>query len=118
MHQFHRSFPGPPEIRESEISLIAEYYLEPSVGLYNYLRFNSDIEVFQESEAQSKSTRPPVTFSQVIYMCRIISVDYACMDNISTCLFELCFDDYFRGGEVGIWKSYFIASGMLFTRME
>lgn len=64
--QFHRSFPGPPEIKESEISVIAEYYLEPPTGLYNYLRFNSDIDVFQENEAlKKKFNEPSKTFSQV-----------------------------------------------------
>ena len=50
LKQFHRSFPGPPEISENDISLLAERYYDPTTRLYNYLRLNSDIKCLCERQ--------------------------------------------------------------------
>lgn len=42
--QFQRSFPGPPDVTPAEISTLAQRYLDPATGLYNYLHFHADIE--------------------------------------------------------------------------
>ena len=46
--QFHRSFPGPSEVSESDIDLLAARYYDPSNGLCNYMKFNADIKSIWE----------------------------------------------------------------------
>ncbi|XP_019861507.1 PREDICTED: uncharacterized protein LOC109589982, partial [Amphimedon queenslandica] len=48
--QFHRSFPGPVEVTDTEISMLARRYYDPLVKLYNYYRFNDDIRSIWERE--------------------------------------------------------------------
>jgi Ca2+-binding EF-hand superfamily protein len=48
LSQFHRSFPGPPEVSESEIALLAQSYYDPVVKLYNYFHFGLDIKSIWE----------------------------------------------------------------------
>lgn len=43
--QFARSFPGPPDVTEDEIGLLANHYADPSrPSLCNYLNFHNDVE--------------------------------------------------------------------------
>ncbi|CAK8698532.1 unnamed protein product [Clavelina lepadiformis] len=45
MSQFARRFPGPPDVSESDIQLLAQYYKDPTkAGLTNYLNFHHDVE--------------------------------------------------------------------------
>ena len=46
--QFHRSFPGPSEVSESDIDLLASRYYDPGNGLCNYMKFNADIKSIWE----------------------------------------------------------------------
>ena len=41
--QFHRSFPGPPDVTSAEVDTLAHRYFDPTTGLYNYLQFHNDI---------------------------------------------------------------------------
>ena len=54
--QFHRSFPGPSEVSESDIDLLASRYYDPGNGLCNYMKFNADIKSIWEG------ARKTVTF--------------------------------------------------------
>ena len=33
-------FPGPTDVTEAQLQALARHYLDPSTGLYNYLRFS------------------------------------------------------------------------------
>ena len=41
--QFHRSFPGPPDVTPAEVEMLAQRYFDPTTGLYNYLQLHNDI---------------------------------------------------------------------------
>ncbi|XP_070544504.1 uncharacterized protein [Ptychodera flava] len=48
--QFYRSFPGPPDVTDDEMHVLALKYLDPSkASLCNYLNFHNDVEAIKET---------------------------------------------------------------------
>lgn len=44
LFQFYRSFPGPPDVSESEMNMLVQKYRDPErPGLLNYLNLHHDI---------------------------------------------------------------------------
>nr|XP_002123656.3 uncharacterized protein LOC100183292 [Ciona intestinalis] len=55
MSQFARRFPGPPDVTENEIKLLAQHYQDPSKpGMTNYLNFHHDVEHIKNVAAIDK----------------------------------------------------------------
>ena len=59
--QFHRSFPGPPDVTPAEVDTLAQRYYDPTTGLYNYLHFHNDLSTIgaEGTEATVTLTQPP-----------------------------------------------------------
>ena len=57
--QFHRSFPGPPDVTPAEVEALAQRYYDPNTGLYNYLQFHNDLSAIgaEGTEVSSAPTR-------------------------------------------------------------
>ena len=45
--------PGPTDVSEVELQPLAQHYLDPSTGHYNYLRFHADIKTLKREEEGS-----------------------------------------------------------------
>lgn len=53
--QFYRSFPGPPDVSESDMTLLVQKYRDPDKpGLLNYLNLHHDIVAIGEHVAKEK----------------------------------------------------------------
>lgn len=53
--QFARSFPGPPDVTESEIDILSEHYKDPTrSSLCNYLNFHNDVEMIKAYAQEAK----------------------------------------------------------------
>ncbi|XP_002741846.1 uncharacterized protein LOC100373451 [Saccoglossus kowalevskii] len=62
--QFYRSFPGPPDVTEQEMRILASKYLDPSkASLCNYLNFHNDVEALKSQMVEDfeYQTSPPST---------------------------------------------------------
>ncbi|XP_062606411.1 uncharacterized protein LOC134268237, partial [Saccostrea cucullata] len=58
--QFHRQFPGPPDVNDSEMALLVQKYKDPEKpGLLNYLNLHHDLVAIQQQVAAQKEL-PPV----------------------------------------------------------
>nr|CAB3262790.1 uncharacterized protein LOC100183292 [Phallusia mammillata] len=58
--QFARQFPGPPDVTESEIRLLAQYYQDPiKPGMTNYLNFHQDVEQIRNMSSLDKMVLSP-----------------------------------------------------------
>ena len=44
---------------EAQLQALARHYLDPSTGLYNYLRFHADIIALQREEEGGDCSQPP-----------------------------------------------------------
>ena len=42
--------PGPTDVSKVELQPLTRHYLDPSTGLYNYLRFHADIKTLVREE--------------------------------------------------------------------
>ena len=59
--QFSRSFPGPPDITEDEVMLLADYYKDPTKSnLTNYLNFHHDVQNLINTSAFDKISLAPL----------------------------------------------------------
>lgn len=55
LFQFHRQFPGPPDVSDSEIALLVQKYRDPDrPGLLNYLNLHHDLVAIQQHVAAQK----------------------------------------------------------------
>lgn len=53
--QFHRQFPGPPDVSDNEIALLVQKYRDPDrPGLFNYLNLHHDLVAIQQHMAAQK----------------------------------------------------------------
>ncbi|XP_062506736.1 uncharacterized protein LOC134183259 [Corticium candelabrum] len=52
--QFYRSFPGPPDVTEDELRLLASRYYDPGPKLYNFLLFHSDVENLEAAAIEER----------------------------------------------------------------
>ena len=51
--------PGPTDVSEAELQALTRHYLDPSTGLYNYLRFHTDIKAMEREEEGGECSEPP-----------------------------------------------------------
>ena len=51
--------PGPTDVSEAELQALSRHYLDPSTGLYNYLRFHTDIKAMEREEEGGECSEPP-----------------------------------------------------------
>ena len=59
--QFERQFPGPPDVSEDDVKLLAQYYQDPvKPKLTNYLNFHNDIENLKQATVKSKVMLAPL----------------------------------------------------------
>lgn len=71
--QFYRSFPGPPDVTEAEMRLVAKKHRHPDkAGLCNYLQFHDDI--VQRQQGRHKQALHVRTF-----------LSFACISNLTIC---------------------------------
>ena len=56
---FTPASPGPTDVSEAELQALARHYLDPSTGLYNYLRFHADIKTLEREEEGGEGSGPP-----------------------------------------------------------
>ncbi|XP_063445753.1 uncharacterized protein LOC134725669 [Mytilus trossulus] len=81
--QFYRSFPGPPDVSESEITLLVNKYRDPGKpGLLNYLNLHHDIVAITGQIVKQKQLTP--TFER--------SVDYVPLQPTSDPTLNQIFD--------------------------
>ena len=58
--QFERNFPGPADVQEEDIKLLAQFYKDPiKLKLTNYLNFHNDIEKLKKAAIASKILLAP-----------------------------------------------------------
>eukprot|EP00795_Rhopilema_esculentum_P008232 gene8232-14169_t len=63
--QFYRSFPGPSDVQESEMRLLARKYRHPTKqGMCNYLDFHQDIVETQNELNSSKMAQKDIEFTE------------------------------------------------------
>ena len=55
----HLPSPGPTDVTEAQLQALARHYLDPSTGLYNYLRFHADIIALEREEEGRDCSEPP-----------------------------------------------------------
>ena len=54
---------------EAELQALARHYLDPSTGLYNYLRFHADIKALEREEEGGEGSEPPRPSSAKVCTC-------------------------------------------------
>ena len=60
MTQFERQFPGPPDVKEEDVKLLAQFYQDPlKPKLTNYLNFHNDIEKLKKIAIANKVMLAP-----------------------------------------------------------
>ncbi len=54
MFQFFRSFPGPPDVSEADLNILAMKYRDPDrPGLINYLNLHNDLQQLQQNDSDA-----------------------------------------------------------------
>ena len=77
LSQFYRSFPGPSDVQESEMRLLARKYRHPTKqGMCNYLDFHQDIVETQNELNSSKMAQKDIEFKEDEFITTKVSIRF------------------------------------------
>ena len=80
--------PGPTDVSEAELQALARHYLDPSTGLYNYLRFHADIKTLEREEEGGECSEPPRPSSAKVLF--VHAMEHTCLLKSSHTIYYSC----------------------------
>ena len=75
---------GPTDVSESQLQALAQHYLDPSTGLYNYLRFHADIVAMEREEEGGECAEPPRPSSAKVRTCSRVMTPHSRLSAVAS----------------------------------